>query len=400
METTSEPLSITLPIPDTTTVTNIPLQQWLVEIGLTDQKAQEFASILTKYEYQTKNEILLVPPSETQLLKYGVPPGKSLNLLLKNLVQPTSGVLKRNREGTPYQEYSFEDQCPCDGSQPIVKISVQVALGDENNMDKLLYVHDEVKEAWNKLETTPYTAVVKQGPPGTGKSSICWAWACYRSSIKKENVLWIHIGRRENSRSFLEGNTVHHSAIAKGDIIPSIQNCHAKILIIDGLTEERRTQLCPAAFSWRWQGRKTNNILVLVTSSQLKFGIEDKQNTEMIDYPSWTLEQMLEACNQDEFYNHISKNLGRSKDKEKEEVIKDKFSLTGGSARWMFGYDKVSAREDIDLWIERSKDVSLIIQGLVGDLSDNAVSHLLSKNKEKKSVHIKSVYYTSTWKAT
>eukprot|EP01124_Arcella_intermedia_P031584 TRINITY_DN7166_c0_g1_i4.p1 TRINITY_DN7166_c0_g1~~TRINITY_DN7166_c0_g1_i4.p1 ORF type:complete len:308 (-),score=73.66 TRINITY_DN7166_c0_g1_i4:20-943(-) len=73
----------------------VSIQDWLLEIGLSREKAVEFGRILQNHEYDTKNDILDVPPSESQLLQYGIPAGKSLNILLKVLKDAPTVLLSQ-----------------------------------------------------------------------------------------------------------------------------------------------------------------------------------------------------------------------------------------------------------------------------------------------------------------
>jgi len=96
--------------------------------------------------------------------------------------------------------------------------------------------------------------------------------------------------------------------------------------------------------------------------------------------PSWTLEQMQKACEYKEFYEQILSKVDMGEAENFNEAIERKFSIVGGSARWMFGYNEKSAMEDITQWLERCSDAK-IIQGLTGDRSDAAVNHLLCRDK-------------------
>jgi len=117
-----------------------------------------------------------------------------------------------------------------------------------------------------------------------------------------------------------------------------------------------------------------------VTSAQLKYGVED--SLTIINHPSWTLEQLKKACQNEEFYHHVVTNLDTDNNDDRDEVIERMFSLAGGSVRWMFGYNDAEVMKDITSCINKCSNMKDIVAGLHGDGSHIAVNHLLSKDKE------------------
>jgi len=69
--------------------------------------------------------------------------------------------------------------------------------------------------------------------------------------------------------------------------------------------------------------------------------------------------------------------------RERNELLARKFSLVGGSSRWMFGMNDQDAENDINTWIEKTSDKKLILQGLQGSTAPNSVNHLISRQRGK-----------------
>jgi len=94
-------------------------------------------------------------------------------------------------------------------------------------------------------------------------------------------------------------------------------------------------------------------------------------------------EQYFIACKNDLFLKGVEKNLSGGENLE--EKIDNKFFLAGGSARWMFGMTENNAVKDINNWIQTACDMELLVKGMMGDRSKQAVNHLLSCDKNQRS---------------
>jgi len=276
--------------------------------------------------------------------------------------EPSLGVGQKRTLDTKPLSIDLPPQEPCDGSKPLVKTSLTNVAGlDLVDKERFLFVRDEVKEMWVSLEE--HDDILIRGPPGTGKSSICWCWACYQANNQK-TVLWLHLSRLKTMKQVhLTPTTVHYGILHPHDIIGSIERYTGDILILDGITEkDRQDRVTNIAYIWKAISNQRK--IVLVTSNQIKYGIEDLKLTHVINHPSWTLEQFKEACAIDEFYKCIATYLDKNLDKD--EAIERKFSLTGGSARWMFGFNEEDTEEDIKTLFDKIPSMDLIAQGLTG----------------------------------
>jgi len=318
---------------------NLPInevQEWITKEGYN-------AEIREKFSLTNGKALLALNVEDLISMKIPELAVVPLSKLIQSLKQTPQG-LKRVRETT----YDLPPQDPCDGTKPVVKISSLFASGLETIPELFLYVRDEVKDVWKALETNT-SSVLIQGPPGSGKSSICWCWACYISTIQQKNVLWIHFSRFDVNIVLLNQNKAQYRKGSREEVISEINTFTGDVIILDGITEDHRLNLFPYAYRWRFD-YKTRQ-LVLVTSVQLKYGMEDLQmtSTTMVDHPSWTLKQMKEACKNEELYQQIVTKLDVGIDKD--EAIERKFSLARGSVRWMFGKNVAEVKVEINNWI-------------------------------------------------
>jgi hypothetical protein len=62
----------------------------------------------------------------------------------------------------------------------------------------VFYVREQVAELWATMGTWGSGHFKVQGPPGTGKSTTLWYWCLTKA--QKGPVLWIHLGREDESR--------------------------------------------------------------------------------------------------------------------------------------------------------------------------------------------------------
>jgi len=157
---------------------------------------------------------------------------------------------------------------------------------------------------------------------------------------------------------------------------------NADVLIVDGVTEQYRAKFCFSADVWSTRGPHVRRT-VLVTSDQLKSGGEDQEDTRVFNSTSWSLDEFRQACRHDEFYDQVRVKLNPGT-LDRDEAVERKFSMTGGSVRWMFGMAEDEAEEDINSWISSCTDMRLITNGMQGNRSPTTVNHLLSRNREGK----------------
>lgn len=74
---------------------------------------------------------------------------------------------------------------------------------------------------------------------------------------------------------------------------------------------------------------------------------------------------------------------GKERSRRKERVNR-KFYLAGGSVRWMFGFSYTEVERQIDSFIHAIPNKKDIMSGVVGGVSEQAVSHILGRNVDNE----------------
>lgn len=64
-------------------------------------------------------------------------------------------------------------------------------------------------------------------------------------------------------------------------------------------------------------------------------------------------------------------------------LITGKFSLTVGSARWMFGFSQEKAKDNIDYWLLRCNNYADLLKGAIGYGAPDVSNHLLGQHRDK-----------------
>eukprot|EP01097_Dermamoeba_algensis_P012171 TRINITY_DN99_c0_g1_i5.p1 TRINITY_DN99_c0_g1~~TRINITY_DN99_c0_g1_i5.p1 ORF type:complete len:607 (-),score=118.66 TRINITY_DN99_c0_g1_i5:126-1946(-) len=239
----------------------------------------------------------------------------------------------------------------------------------------LIYMRDEATLLWEKANHSK--ALVVTGPPGVGKSILMWTWALEQSKEKK--VLWIETAVMSRCAVYLGGGKITRKfPLEVGDITTSEDD----ILIIDGLRDSHGLEWKSSAFTW-WQMHQKHRKLIIVASSKINLKFEEMFSYGVVDHlvSSWTLQEYVEACNDENIWNEIHQNLLTGYDNmylTKDELIQRKYFLAGGSARWMFEYPKNEVEHHITNAVRQVADLTRIFSGLQGDLSAPAVNRLIS----------------------
>jgi hypothetical protein len=73
-------------------------------------------------------------------------------------------------------------------------------------------------------------------------------------------------------------------------------------------------------------------------------------------------------------------------------LIDRKFSIVGGSVRWMFGLSLEGAEDDIEYWITRCEDYTQLLDKSSGTAATKASNHLLSREAGRTERRIQSRY--------
>eukprot|EP00026_Physarum_polycephalum_P004640 Phypoly_transcript_04662.p1 GENE.Phypoly_transcript_04662~~Phypoly_transcript_04662.p1 ORF type:complete len:553 (+),score=43.34 Phypoly_transcript_04662:310-1968(+) len=272
------------------------------------------------------------------------------------------------------------------------------------------YVRLDAVTNWNILQNHDWgNGLIFQGLPGVGKSLLAWAWCCNTAQTKK--VLWLHVNKSgfikivalASNKCYAYGETTQKGC----DLIRMYDG---DVVVIDGMREGKDDDLGREAD--RWFFLKPSRRILFITSHVVNRQSEEEYvEVEMV---SWTLEEMLAACDNVNFFKEVSENIGtipyetiknvydevattESPDKIevavhlrlkeiRDDLVKDKYSITGGSARWMFKCTTNTAVSNIKKCLATCSDFKMLLAGLKGAKATESVRHLLGSIRMHQSV--------------
>jgi hypothetical protein len=264
-----------------------------------------------------------------------------------------------------------------------------------------MFHRSEVGILWERLsnvaQCTKNGFLYISGPPGTGKSTAVWMWAGSLVAAKvRRKVVWVHLGRG-GMASYVEmtQTSVGYRSL-KGNDLAGFFDANvgtADVVIIDGLMQNTQNSIMGSANVW-WKTAHDSAMLVYVASEQLKLGGEDVRQANRVSVCSWTLTDAFEACVNDQFWDQVSANFRRQEGltgdtmtdplEARRFVVSDKFSMCGGSARWLFGMDFNEAKSDINRYIESVENSNVLSSALRGAVASTAVNHVMGLEKDEE----------------
>eukprot|EP00960_Hanusia_phi_P044792 756815-Hanusia_phi.AAC.1 len=127
-------------------------------------------------------------------------------------------------------------------------------------------------------------------------------------------------------------------------------------------------------------------------SSRAKSKYHEDQEVQLREHtvPSWTIEEYLQAAEHAELYRLVEPYLdidpsaayldGKDTDKltEKEEKIRCKYYVAGGSCRYMFEMKGDEVKKELHAALAKASDISGIFMGNVGTSSPEIVNRLIA----------------------
>ncbi|EKX33524.1 hypothetical protein GUITHDRAFT_120269 [Guillardia theta CCMP2712] len=199
-----------------------------------------------------------------------------------------------------------------------------------------------------------------QGCPGTGKTtttlSFCmvldrneWSFTCIRlKAISDTFVVEVSGNRRRTYSVATESEWKQMTLLLEG-----LSDSKKSLMVLDGYLsyQESHKRALVACVGWREADRQ-NRRLVVVMSSAFRGKIYDEEDRELglkeHIVPSWRIDEYLEAVQFDEFYNQVAPSLEMNVtgeilslemttgSKSKQQRVRHKHYLAGGSCRYMF----------------------------------------------------------------
>jgi hypothetical protein len=255
-----------------------------------------------------------------------------------------------------------------------------LAFGPKASRSCKVFVRQETVDLWARLETlTPGNHLKVSGPPGTGKSTEVWQWGQYKAKSDKKTVGWFHLSTVAKKHLVIKGDNVTTFTLV--NISLAIMDFAGDLLIVDGVTKDDSKDITQACTTWASMDA-TNRSFVTVSSISTG-GAREHLTDESIGkhvVPSWVLEQYQKACENDEFFNTVKKQLEclpRFENiDDKDELIIAKYYFAGGCARWMFEFDYKGWKDDFHEHLRKVNGYENVFDNLEGEKSPLAVNHL------------------------
>ncbi|GMF45413.1 unnamed protein product [Phytophthora fragariaefolia] len=303
---------------------------------------------------------------------------------------------------------------------PFVRIPVSYVRDsglDVTDTDLLLYRRPQLVAEWQSLKThvcNTYAELWILGPPGTGKSCAAFAFACSLDRTDWD-VVWIHFSKRGIGALrciHFHRNDEKWTCNIEQTIVRRVLNSlpEQTIVFVDGYTAEtdQGKVFQRVLLSWR-NANKENRRLVWVSSmvtrgmdywpgdsglvpveadahlsSKVAFNMPPPKNKvrdeEIFELVSWTLEEYEAALENEDFYDHVKYMLSSDSTRwnDRDLLLKTKFSVVGGSARYMFNFSTEEAERILKKAVDATPNLEDLLKRRVDIASTGAVNRLFS----------------------
>lgn len=204
------------------------------------------------------------------------------------------------------------------------------------------------------LEESKLESVIIQGPPGCGKSTSTWFYALtYALNFPQREVWWVNTGTRQ--LFVLNENLIKEKKL---HVNQQFDLAAVDILVLDGLARSSISDWAPSIAYFQ-----DHTVKVIAISSQKISTSQLSFANRLFEAKAWTLNEYCEACNHGPFFEKVLANLGGIEGREynvedKRQLIEEKFTVAGHSARWMFDMTVPEVYTDISKYIRTVDNIT------------------------------------------
>lgn len=221
------------------------------------------------------------------------------------------------------------------------------------------------------------------GPPGTGKSSAVFFWVGKTCEMANTQALWLKCATAQGKCWKVEKNTLKEriETTEQKQVPLSVEEVgDASIVVFDGIRsftlETWRDLINNVARSGRF---------VIVVSEGVEFHAGDSQDIMKLQHfvPSWQENEYFEACNNNDFWASVRGRIANANANDsqahREEVIRQKFSIAGHSARFMFRQTAIGVEDELERKVRQMGNITTLDMAVRNDRSSGAVNSLIAR---------------------
>ena len=249
------------------------------------------------------------------------------------------------------------------------------------------------------------------GLPGTGKSSLLWYKVLCLAKHHGKTFVWFHFDRHGFLETYVKVDSNGLLEFDPGDFeaesLEWIEDVDGDIMVMNGVNQKTFVTLLGRLRRWRKKGKNIGKHRSGFLSMSNKIERLHAHELDAMREPglyayftlhSWTLDEFIEGfLNEDgsrsplfeenvELFKkewEIAEGNDRKRDSDGmrkvlsiEEIISQKYFVTGGSARWMLSKTRAEAEAAIRESIGYASNIPAILEFQVGPQSSMAKTHL------------------------
>ena len=271
---------------------------------------------------------------------------------------------------------------------------------------QVLYERKAVTDVWNKL-----TSVAKRqwkwmnvqnkrdrqwinadrrilqvhGPPGSGKSSAVFFWVEKTCKTANTHALWLKCAKAQGKCWKVQKNCLSETigTIEQREVPLSVDDfADASIVVFDGIRAITLETFGNLIIDVARSGR----FVVVVSSEGVEFHAGDSQDIMKLQHfvPSWQENEYMEACENNDFWASVKHRfLDATSESDtqslRKELIRQKFSIAGHSARFMFRQTAVDVENEIERKVRQMENIATLNMAVRNDRSSGAVNSLIAR---------------------